>query len=70
MPVPPAGLDLAPPDGSRVADRLGETRDAIRRAYLQRGRYPWVAAYSGGKKSTILRQLVREVVESLSEMPA
>ena len=67
MPVPPAGLDSAPPDGSRVADRLGETKHAIRRAYLRRGRYPWVVGYSGGKDSTLLLQLVWEVVESLPE---
>lgn len=67
MPVPPPVSDPVPPDGSRVAALVGETKQAIRRAYLRRGRYPWVLAHSGGKDSTLLRQLVWEVVESLPE---
>lgn len=67
MPVPLPVPDLVASDMSRVADRLGETRQAIRRAYLRRGRHPWVLAHSGGRDSTLLAQLVREVVESLPE---
>ena len=67
MPLPLPVLDTAPPDVSGVADRLGETMQAIRQAYLRRDRYPWVVAYSGGKDSTLLLQLVWEVMESLPE---
>ncbi len=67
MPFPLPVLDTAPPDVSGVADRLGETMQAIRQAYLRRDRHPWVVAYSGGKDSTLLLQLVWEVVESLPE---
>ena len=67
MPFPLPVLETAPPDVSGVADRLGETMQAIRQAYLRRDRHPWVVAYSGGKDSTLLLQLVWEVVESLPE---
>ena len=67
MPFPLPVLNTAPPDVSGVADRLGETMQAVRQAYLRRDRYPWVVAYSGGKDSTLLLQLVWEVVESLPE---
>jgi len=67
MSFPLPVLDTVPPDVSGVADRLGETMQAIRKAYLRRDRYPWVVAYSGGKDSTLLLQLVWEVVESLPE---
>lgn len=67
MSFPLPVLDTAPPDVSGVADRLGETMQAIRQAYLRRDRHPWVVAYSGGKDSTLLLQLVWEVVESLPE---
>ena len=67
MPFPLPVLDTAPPDVSGVADRLGETMQTIRQAYLRRDRHPWVVAYSGGKDSTLLLQLVWEVVESLPE---
>lgn len=67
MPVPLPVPDSAAPDIPRVADRLGETRQAIRRAYLRRGRHPWVLAHSGGEDSTLLMRLVREVLESLPE---
>ena len=67
MPVPSPGLDSAPADVSRVTDRVGAAQEAIRKAYLRRGRYPWVLAHSGGRNSTLLLQLVWEVVESLPE---
>ena len=67
MSFPLPVLETVPPDVSGVADRLGETMQAIRKAYLRRDRYPWVVAYSGGKDSTLLLQLVWEVVESLPE---
>lgn len=67
MPVPLSDSDSAPPEVSGVVDRVGETKQAIRKAYLRRGRYPWVLAHSGGRTSTLLLQLVWEVVESLPE---
>lgn len=48
--------------------RLGETMQAIRRAYLGEDRRPWVVAYTGGEYSTLLLQLVWEVVEALPEV--
>ena len=66
-PVPLPVTQSAPLDVSRLAGRLGDTMQAIRDAYLRRDRHPWVLAYSGGKDSTLLLQLVWEVVEALPE---
>lgn len=66
----PASFPATPedrPDLSRIATCLRDTMQAIRQAYLRRDRYPWVVAYSGGKDSTLLLQLVWEVVETLPE---
>lgn len=67
MSVPPSAAPGVHRDVSRIAARLGDTMQAIRDAYLRRDRYPWVVAYSGGKDSTLLLQLVWEVVEALPE---
>lgn len=67
MTVPLPVTQSVPIDVSRLAGRLGDTMQAIRDAYLRRDRHPWVVAYSGGKDSTLLLQLVWEVVEALPE---
>ena len=55
-------------EATRPTTRLGETMQAIRRAYLREDRRPWVVAYTGGEYSTLLLQLVWEVVEALPEV--
>lgn len=71
-PAPPMSVPVpvtpgAPPAASRSPARLDETMQAIRRAYLREDRRPWVLAYTGGEYSTLLLQLVWEVVEALPE---
>ena len=50
-----------------LPDRLDAIRDVLRAEYLKRHCHPWVVAYSGGKDSTLLLQLVWEVVAALPE---
>ncbi len=50
-----------------LPDRLDTIRHVLRTEYQRRHRYPWIVAYSGGKDSTLLLQLVWEVV---AEIPA
>ena len=49
----------------RVVERLDDTMDIIRREYLRKHLDPWVVAYSGGKDSTLLLQLIWEMLASL-----
>ena len=48
-----------------LSSRLEAVRRTIHREYMKANRYPWVVAYSGGKDSTLLLQLVWEVVAAL-----
>ena len=48
-----------------LPDRLEVIRGVLRTEYRKRHRYPWIIAYSGGKDSTLLLQLVWEVVAAL-----
>ena len=48
-----------------VPERLEAVVNSIRKAYQRRHSQPWVVAYSGGKDSTLLLQLIWEVVASL-----
>ena len=48
-----------------LSDRLEAIRGVLRTEYRKRHRYPWIVAYSGGKDSTLLLQLVWEVVAML-----
>ena len=48
-----------------LSDRLEAIRGVLRTEYRKRHRYPWIVAYSGGKDSTLLLQLVWEVVALL-----
>ncbi len=50
-----------------LPDRLKAVRCVLRKEYGKRHRHPWVVAYSGGKDSTLLLQLVWETV---AELPA
>ena len=52
-------------DIARVVERLDATMDIIRREYLRKHLDPWVVAYSGGKDSTLLLQLIWEMLASL-----
>lgn len=47
--------------------RLNDIKEAIRREYRRRHKFPWIIAYSGGKDSTLLLQAVWEVVADLPE---
>ena len=49
----------------RVVERLNATMDIIRREYLRKHLDPWIVAYSGGKDSTLLLQLIWEMLASL-----
>ena len=46
-------------------ERLIEVKEAVRKEYLRKHSDPWVVAYSGGKDSTLLLQLVWEVIAAL-----
>ena len=50
-----------------LPDRLGTIRNVLRTEYGKRHRHPWIVAYSGGKDSTLLLQLVWEVVAELPD---
>ena len=48
-----------------IPEKLKCTKEVLRSEYLRDGSDPWVVAYSGGKDSTLLLQLVWEVLVSL-----
>lgn len=48
-----------------LADRLNAIRSVLRTEYRERHRHPWIVAYSGGKDSTLLLQLVWEIIADL-----
>lgn len=52
-------------DAATLPDRLEAIRGVLRTEYRKRHRHPWIVAYSGGKDSTLLLQLVWEVVAGL-----
>ena len=49
-----------------LADRFEEVRLAIKTEYRKKHSDPWIVAYSGGKDSTLLLQLVWETILSLA----
>lgn len=51
----------------RVIERFDFAVEIIRKEYLRKHRDPWVVAYSGGKDSTLLLQIVWEMLLSLPE---
>ena len=48
-----------------LPNRLEAIKSTLKREYSRKHSYPWVVAYSGGKDSTLLLQLVWEVVAEL-----
>ena len=48
-----------------LPDRLDAIRCVLQTEYCKKHGYPWIVAYSGGKDSTLLLQLVWEVVAAL-----
>ena len=48
-----------------LPDRLDAIREVLRAEYRKSHRWPWIVAYSGGKDSTLLAQLVWEIVAAL-----
>lgn len=47
---------------SQTQDRLAEIREVLHEEYGKKHNHPWIVAYSGGKDSTLLLQLVFETV--------
>ena len=45
--------------------RLGRVKEVLHREYRRKHKHPWIVAYSGGKDSTLLLQLVWEVIADL-----
>ena len=58
---------MAPRLLATLPDRLDAVREVLRAEYRKSHRWPWIVAYSGGKDSTLLAQLVWEIV---AELPA
>ena len=50
---------------SRTHGVLAEIRAVLREEYKKQHNYPWIVAYSGGKDSTLLLQLVFETILAL-----
>ena len=48
-----------------LRERLDAIAETLRREYCRKHRYPWLIAYSGGKDSTLLLQMVWETVAAL-----
>lgn len=48
-----------------LPDRIEAIRRVLRTEYRKEHRYPWIVAYSGGKDSTLLLQLVWETIAEL-----
>ena len=48
-----------------LPERLDRIRDVLREEYCREHSHPWLVAYSGGKDSTLLLQLVWETVAAL-----
>ena len=48
-----------------LPNRLDAIKDVLRTEYRKKHRHPWLVAYSGGKDSTLLMQLVWEAIAAL-----
>lgn len=53
------------PTPTNLPLRLDQISDVVRREYCRKHAHPWLVAYSGGKDSTLLLQIVWEVVAEL-----
>ena len=56
---------LASTGAMGAAARLTACTEILQREYLRKHRDPWIVAYSGGKDSTLLLQLIWEIVVAL-----
>ena len=52
-------------EGSTISEALEQVRTTIAVEYQKKHSDPWIVAYSGGKDSTLLLQLVWEVIANL-----
>ena len=52
---------------SHTRDKLTGIRAVLQEEYRRKHNYPWIVAYSGGKDSTLLLQLVFETILSLPD---
>ena len=52
---------------SGLIERIRTAESAIESAYLKKGTEPWIIAYSGGKDSTLLLQLVWEMLVKIPQ---
>lgn len=55
----------SPTSVATLPNRIEAVKNVIRSEYQETHRYPWLVAYSGGKDSTLLLQLVWEVIADL-----
>lgn len=55
-----------PVSTATLPNRIASIKSVIRSEYQEEHDYPWLVAYSGGKDSTLLLQLVWEVIADLS----
>ena len=58
----PGGTEL---DHMNIPEKLAYTKEVLLTEYMRTGTDPWVVAYSGGKDSTLLLQLVWELLINL-----
>ena len=61
----PASVAPAQKAGADAARKIARAREEILDEYLKGHKHPWVVAYSGGKDSTLVLQLVFEMLLSL-----
>ena len=55
------------PGAQRTVALLKGCSEVLRREYLRKHRDPWIVAYSGGKDSTVLLQLIWEMLAALPQ---
>lgn len=55
-----------PTNVATLPNRIAAIKNVIRSEYQETHQYPWLVAYSGGKDSTLLLQLVWEVIADLA----
>lgn len=63
-PAPRPDADPAPP-ARDIMDRMADVQAELLDEYQAHHKHPWVVAYSGGKDSTLLLQLVMEMLLAL-----
>jgi DNA sulfur modification protein DndC len=63
--TPPIAIQTAKPEAATLGERLRGILADLRQEYLQPHDTPWIIGFSGGKDSTLLAQLVFEMLLSL-----